>query len=146
MEQLENNTANANKPSKHTDMIVLAYALFGFGLFTGVTYIPGVVLAYVKRSDVANTYLASHCKMLISVFWWNLIWLAIGFTASIAALMSGLAVGFMGANTSIMNVIWSAPLVLFFVALACGAFFLPWIWTTYKLIKGFLRLHAEQAV
>lgn len=103
-------------PKKHSGMITVAYILFGIGLFTAyTTAIIGLILAYLKRDDVAHTYLTNHCSWLIGVFWWSLFWNLIGW----ATFWFGL--GF---------VVWGVV----------------WIWSAYKLLKGFLKLHAELPV
>lgn len=113
---MNNLTIEAVNPNKHSGMVVVAYVMFAIGLFTVyTTSIIGVIIAYIKRGDVAGTYLHSHCTALISLFWWGVVWNLVGW------LTFWFGLGF---------VVWG----------------LVWVWTTYKLIKGFLRIHAEQAV
>ena len=67
---------------------LVVYALFGVasiaGLVSsgfpvvapliGVIGIVALILAYVKRSDAAGTWLASHYRWLIRTFWFSLLW------------------------------------------------------------------------
>jgi uncharacterized membrane protein len=109
------NELNTVNPSKHSGMIVVAYILIALGYFTALsTGIVGLILAYIKRGDVQNTYLKSHCDLLVSVFWWSTIWYVLAWVV-------------------LIPVAW----LIFAVS---------YVWTAYKLIKGFLRIHAEQAV
>lgn len=64
------------EPSKTAMWAV--YALYGLGFFTGITFIAGVIMAYVCRSDVKGTYLESHVSWQIRTFWWSLIWSIVG--------------------------------------------------------------------
>lgn len=50
-------------------MAHIAYGLYAVGFFNGFTAIIGVVIAYVRRPDVAGTYLESHFTYLIRTFW-----------------------------------------------------------------------------
>jgi uncharacterized membrane protein len=113
----ELNTVN---PSNHSGMIVVAYILIALGYFTALsTGIVGLILAYIKRGDVQNTYLESHCDWLISVFWWSTIWYVLA---------------------------WALVFTVILIPVAWVIFAVSYVWTAYKLIKGFLRIHAEQAV
>ncbi|MFN3265430.1 MAG: GYF domain-containing protein [Deinococcales bacterium] len=70
----------AARESDHTFMLV-AHILMGVWLFTGgLSSIVAVIMAYVKRPDVAGTYLESHCKWIAETFWWTL---GIGFLGAI---------------------------------------------------------------
>ena len=50
-------------------MAHIAYGLFAVGFLNGITAIIGVILAYVRRPDVKDTYLESHFTYLIRTFW-----------------------------------------------------------------------------
>ena len=46
--------------------------------FFGVLGIVAVIIAYVKRTDAAGTWLASHYRWLIRTFWFSMLWAALG--------------------------------------------------------------------
>ena len=107
-------------PAKHSGMILIAYILIALGYFTGLsTGVLGLILTYVKRSDVRGTYLEGHCTHLIKVFWWSTIWYVLGILLCIS--LVGLVIG--------------VPVI--------G---ISYIWTGVKLLRGYLKLHAEEAV
>jgi uncharacterized membrane protein len=60
------------------------YGLYGASLLVGVTAIVGIVLNYIKREDVAGTYLESHFRWQIRTFWFTLLW---GFIGAITSLI-----------------------------------------------------------
>ncbi len=43
-----------------------------------MTAIVAIVINYVKKEDVAGTYLESHFRWQIRTFWYGLLWAAIG--------------------------------------------------------------------
>jgi uncharacterized membrane protein len=106
--------------SKHSGIVVVAYILIALGYFTALsTGIVGLIIAYLKRGDLKGTYLESHCTLLIRVFWWSTIWYALA---------------------------WILAFTVIGIPLALLVGGISYVWTAYKLIKGFLRIHAEQAV
>src|SRR5688572_10519368 len=59
---------------------LIAIASFGFppaAFLFGIPGIAGVVVAYVKRSEAAGTWLESHYRWLIRTFWFSLLWAAV---------------------------------------------------------------------
>ena len=49
------------------------YSLFAAGIFTGgPAVLIGVIIAYVKREDMAGTIYADHISFLIKTFWVSL--------------------------------------------------------------------------
>lgn len=54
------------------------YALQASSFFLGVTLIIAVMINYVKRNDVKDSWLASHFIWQIRSFWYSLVWLTIG--------------------------------------------------------------------
>ena len=71
------------KESDYTFMLV-AHILMVASIFTGVTGIIAVIMAYIKRDELRGTYLESHAKNLIETFWWSL---AIGVIGGILTLV-----------------------------------------------------------
>ncbi len=54
------------------------YGLYGATLVVGITSIVAIVLNYIKREDVAGTFLESHFRWQIRTFWYSLLWGFIG--------------------------------------------------------------------
>ena len=61
---------------KKTTMLV--YGLYAFAYFAGITAIIGIVINYIKREEVAGTWLESHFDWQIRTFWYGLLWALIG--------------------------------------------------------------------
>ncbi len=64
------------------------YLLYGAGFFVGLTFLLGVVLAYVAR-DQAPPWLATHFTFQIRTFWLSILWCVVGLVS--AWLLVGLA-------------------------------------------------------
>lgn len=56
----------------------LVYLLQALGFLTLVTPLAGIVINYVKREEVAETFYESHFRWQIRTFWWCLLWSALG--------------------------------------------------------------------
>ena len=56
----------------------VVYALYACSLITGVTFFVAIVLNYIKREDVAGTFMESHFRWQIRTFWYSLLWGVIG--------------------------------------------------------------------
>ncbi|NNM68377.1 MAG: hypothetical protein HKM00_00110 [Gallionella sp.] len=54
------------------------YILYALSYFAGITAIVGIIINYVKKDDVAGTWLESHFRWQIRTFWFALLWAAIG--------------------------------------------------------------------
>jgi uncharacterized membrane protein len=54
------------------------YGLYGASLIFGITAIVAIVLNYIKREEVAGTFLESHFRWQIRTFWYTLLWGVIG--------------------------------------------------------------------
>jgi uncharacterized membrane protein len=65
------------KELKTLTLVVYALQAAGF-ILGGITWIVAVVINYVKRDDVAGTWLESHFRWQIRTFWFGLLWGAIG--------------------------------------------------------------------
>ncbi len=63
-------------------LTTLVYILQALGFFTGgLTMFAGVVVNYVRKDDVAGSWLASHFRWQIRTFWFFLLWSVIGYIA-----------------------------------------------------------------
>lgn len=59
-------------------LTMAVYVLYAFSYFAGITAIVGIVINYVKREEVAGTWLESHFRWQIRTFWFGLLWAVIG--------------------------------------------------------------------
>jgi uncharacterized membrane protein len=59
-------------------LTTVIYALYASSLLLGVTMLVAIVMNYVKRDDVAGTWLESHFRWQIRTFWYALLWSALG--------------------------------------------------------------------
>jgi uncharacterized membrane protein len=59
-------------------LTAVIYGLYAGSFFLGVTAIIAIVVNYVKRSDVAGTFLESHFRWQIRTFWFGVLWSVIG--------------------------------------------------------------------
>ncbi len=84
-----------NSSSQRLTLII--YVLYLASFFVGITAIAAIIINYLKKDEVANTYLASHFRWQIRTFWFGVLWAAIGVVT--------LAVG-VGAIVLILNGIW----------------------------------------
>ena len=116
---------------------LLIYALYGiaavFGLvssgfpliapFFGVLGIVAVIIAYVRRAEVAGTWLASHYRWLIRTFWFSLLW----------AMVGGLVLVTLG-------------LILIGIPIALGIWIAATIWVIYRLVRGYVLFKDSKAI
>lgn len=59
-------------------LTMVVYALQAAGFFVGLTWIVAIVMNYVKREEVAGTWLESHFTWQIRTFWFGLLWGLVG--------------------------------------------------------------------
>ncbi|WP_293993812.1 DUF4870 family protein [Sphaerotilus sp.] len=118
-------------------MLHIIYALhalgLGLGAFGAATVVGSflfgwpsiiaVVLSYIERSKVANTWMSSHIDWVIRTFWIALAW-------------------------SLLVLVVSVPLMALligFATLPLGMFLLG-VWAIYRIARGWLRLKDGQAM
>ena len=75
----------AEYEEKQRKLVFACYILNACSLLVGLTLIISVVIAHVKKDDVAGTWLESHYKWLITTFWYWLLFFVIG----LATLITG---------------------------------------------------------
>lgn len=73
---MENLAVEKEKSAKTLTTII--YALYAASFFVGITAIVAIVMNYVKKDDVAGTFLESHFRWQIRTFWFALLWGALG--------------------------------------------------------------------
>jgi len=59
-------------------LTTVIYALQAASFLVGITAFAAIIMNYVKRSEVAGTWMASHFQWQIRTFWWSLLWTVIG--------------------------------------------------------------------
>jgi uncharacterized membrane protein len=69
------NTENEKSAKTLTNVI---YALYAASFLVGITAIVAIVMNYVKKDDVAGTFLESHFRWQIRTFWFGLLWSVVG--------------------------------------------------------------------
>lgn len=65
-------------PQSLKTITTVVYALQAASFIVGITYFIAVVINYVKKDDVQNTWLESHFRWQIRTFWFSLLWLIVG--------------------------------------------------------------------
>jgi uncharacterized membrane protein len=98
---------------------MLSPAMIVTAFLTGWPSIIGVILNYVKRSEVRGTWLDSHFSWQIRTFWFALLWLAIGGVLFITVVGIPFAV-----------VLW----------------FATGVWVLYRIIRGWLALSSAKVL
>jgi uncharacterized membrane protein len=61
----------------------LVYGLQAASMLVGVTLFAGVIINYLRRSQVEGTWLESHFTWQIRTFWWSLAWCVLGIATAI---------------------------------------------------------------
>lgn len=98
---------------------LLTPALVVTAFLTGWPSIIAVIINYVKRPEVRETWLDSHFSWQLRTFWYALLWLAVGGVLFVTVVGIPFAV-----------VLW----------LGTG------IWVLYRLIRGWLALGSQQVL
>lgn len=75
----------------------VVYALQAASFLVGITFLVGVIINYVKKSDVQGTWLESHFRWQIRTFWFAMLWSFIGVLTAFV---------FIGYFVLLANVVW----------------------------------------
>ncbi len=59
-------------------LTTVIYAFYAATFISGITCIIAIVINYVKKDDVAGTWLESHFRWQIRTFWFGLAWMFLG--------------------------------------------------------------------
>ncbi|HEY2834933.1 MAG TPA: hypothetical protein VGI89_00090 [Rhizomicrobium sp.] len=118
------------------------WALTGYGLYliapftTGLTTLIGVILAHIRKDGARGTYLESHYRNLILVFW---VWFAVAAIAAVLVI-TGLA-------SMLLPLIQSWPANLFalshtvlLLSLTFLGVVIACLWYYFRLIRGLVQL------
>ena len=76
--QASGSNAAVDELKQIKNITTIVYALQAASFFFGITAIAAVIINYIKREDVRNTWIASHFRWQIRTFWFGLLWGAIG--------------------------------------------------------------------
>jgi uncharacterized membrane protein len=82
-------TVDAKEASNRTITHII-YGLYASSVLLGVTAIVAIVMNYIKKDDVAGTWLESHFRWQIRTFWFGLLW------SFVCALLTMVVVGVFG--------------------------------------------------
>jgi uncharacterized membrane protein len=63
-------------------IVQVVYVLYALSYFAGITAIVGIIINYVKKDEVAGTWLESHFTWQRRTFWFGLLWAVIGIATS----------------------------------------------------------------
>lgn len=69
-------TENQFKSAKTLTTVI--YGLYAASFLFGITGLVAIIMNYVKREDVAGTFMESHFRWQIRTFWFGLLWTMIG--------------------------------------------------------------------
>ena len=68
---------------KARNLTQIIYFLYAASIIVGITAIVAIIINYVKRDEVAGTWLESHFRWQIRTFWFSVLWAVIGTLTSI---------------------------------------------------------------
>ena len=74
---------DALREQKLRELTAIVYGLQAVALVIGVTLIAGVIVNYLRRDEVAGSWLESHFTWQIRTFWWSVLWTVIGLATAI---------------------------------------------------------------
>ncbi len=72
------NTLLTDNEKSAKSLTTIIYALYAASFLFGITAIAAIMMNYIKRDDVAGTFLESHFRWQIRTFWFGLLWGVIG--------------------------------------------------------------------
>ena len=74
---MDNVTLTDNEKSAKS-LTTIIYALYAAAFLFGISAIAAIMMNYIKRDDVAGTFLESHFRWQMRTFWFGLLWGIIG--------------------------------------------------------------------
>jgi uncharacterized membrane protein len=77
--RMENIASLTESEKSAKTLTTVIYALYAASFFVGVTAIVAIVMNYVKKDDMAGTFLESHFRWQIRTFWFGLLWGVLGY-------------------------------------------------------------------
>lgn len=119
-------------------LTVLIYAQHAGGILTGgLTALVAIIMIYLKKDEVAGTYLESHFSWQKRTFWLG----ALGIIGG--SIVAGI-IGALAASFGIWMDNFLGKIVIFFAVLVWIVPFAVAVWWIYRLVKGYLRLNNNQ--
>lgn len=97
------NVSQTEKIKKAKTLTSIIYALYAISCVVGVTAIAAIIVNYIKKGDVAGTFLESHFRWQIRTFWFSLLWVVVGFMTMFIGI--GLLIIFAAAIWSIYRIV-----------------------------------------
>ncbi|MES9923313.1 MAG: DUF4870 domain-containing protein [Candidatus Thiodiazotropha endolucinida] len=70
---------NSIHSDREKTIAMVVYALQALSFLFVITFLVAVIINYVKRDDVRNSWLESHYRWQIRTFWFSLLWIVIGY-------------------------------------------------------------------
>ena len=70
--------SNTEQEKSAKNLTTLIYALYAASFLIGITAIVAIVMNYIKKEDVAGTFLESHFRWQIRTFWFGMLWGVLG--------------------------------------------------------------------
>ena len=70
--------SNTEQEKSAKNLTTLIYALYAASFLIGITAIVAIVMNYIKKEDVAGTFLESHFRWQIRTFWFGMLWGMLG--------------------------------------------------------------------
>ena len=131
------NVSEAVPSSRDFTVLGFTYGLYALGLFMAWPAVIGLVIAYVKRDDVAEL-LSSHYRWLISTFWWWAVMWAVIIAAMLTVMIpNAIEIEAAVRTEQYFNIPWQL--------IGAGVFgglgiFIVWLWVTYRIVRGAIRL------
>jgi uncharacterized membrane protein len=73
----------ASGASREKTVTGVVYGLHLLSFVFGISFVAAVIVNYVKREDVRNTWLESHFRWQMRTFWFALGWIVLGALTSV---------------------------------------------------------------
>ncbi len=74
---------NNGSAAEAKKLATIVYLLQALSLLIGVTLIAAIIINYLKKQEVAGTFVESHFRWQIRTFWYVLLWSVIGGVTSV---------------------------------------------------------------
>lgn len=65
--------------NENKTLTAVIYGLYAASFLVGITAIAAIMMNYIKKEDVAGTWLETHFRWQIRTFWFGLLWSVLGF-------------------------------------------------------------------
>ncbi|MBC7750916.1 MAG: hypothetical protein H7Z73_04235 [Candidatus Saccharibacteria bacterium] len=83
---MENAPLTDEKLKQAKNLTMIIYGLYAASFIVGITCIVAIIVNFIKKNDVAGTWLESHFRWQIRTFWFSVLWTIIGFITFIIAI------------------------------------------------------------